>query len=318
MSGEKPGKRRGIAFGFTSFGVAFLFTAVFSIASQPAAEQKTPDATQSGNKAGAETVSALPSAFLLRIQKDAGRIKLKGNMPSEEDHKTVLGLVKANFASIDINDRVKAAKGQPGTTVKVGGVNFALKVLSCLETGTATIDDGGVTLGGVAATSALYDEARKHIDTGRPIGVEVKSHNITPPSKTLKWSAVFSNGHLSMSGVVAGEDDKKVLETTARKLFGHTIDSSTDLAESAPDSWMTAALHSLQLLRNLEWGTVQITDQSIYVEGTAADESALMEIDALADQYPRGFALESKVSSQRRAGGNGAPETAADEPARPE
>jgi hypothetical protein len=301
MSGENPGKRHGALLVSGCLGAAFVFTAVFFIVTdQLAAEQKGQNAAGTPAVSDVGPVGAVTPAFTLRIRKEPHRIKLKGTMPSEEHHKTLLGLVKANFASIDISDRVKAAEGAVSSNVKVGGVNFALKVLSCLETGSAIVDNGSVTLDGVAATSTAYEEARKYADSGKPTGIEVKKLDIAPPPAELKWSAVYSGGHLSVTGVVAGEGEKKVLETTARELFGQEIKVSTGVAESAPENWMAAALHSLQLLRNLEWGSVKMTGQSIRVVGTAADEATLETVDALAVQYPRGFALESKVSAAKR------------------
>ncbi len=302
MSGEKPGKPRGALFLFGSLGAAFLFSAGFLfVTGQLAAEQSLRDASRKSGAVDEGAAGAETPAFSLRIKKDVDRIKLKGTMPSEEDHKTLLGLVKANFASVYIKDRVKSAKGTARTNVKVGSVNFALKVLSCLETGTANVDSDKVTLGGVAATSALYEEAWDRVDKGRPTGVHVEISGIKPPSEAPTWTAIYSNGHLSMTGVVPDEGKKKVLETAARELFGQASYVRTGVVETTPDNWMAAALHSLQLLRNLERGTVEITDQSIRVEGKAADETVLKTVDKLADKYPRGFALNSKVVTEKHA-----------------
>ena len=44
-----------------------------------------------------------PITYAVRIHKELDRIKLKGSMSSEEDQKTLIGLVKASFPSATIS-----------------------------------------------------------------------------------------------------------------------------------------------------------------------------------------------------------------------
>ena len=101
---------------------------------------------------------------------------------------------------------------------------------------------------------------------------------------------------------MADTSDKKELEATVQNLFsGLEIVDETSVVAGASDSWLEAAMHSLQVLRLLDSGFVQLGDHKIQLYGQASDEAKLRKIDSLADNYPTGFALDTKVSAPARA-----------------
>ena len=252
-------------------------------------------------------VAVMPSAFSIRVVKvSADKLKLKGLVATEEDHKALMGLVKASFPSADVSDRLKIAAGAK-TDMKLGGISFALKALSFLQAGAASIDENGVSLSGGTEDGSTFTEFKKFV-AAPPTGVIVREDIVTQPLSSVSWRAEIGNGKVRLTGAVADKSDKKELEATVQALFaGLEIVDETSVAGGASESWLDAAMHSLQVLCLLDSGFVQLADHKIQLYGQASDEAKLRKIDSLADNYPSSFALDSKVSAPTQASMFGLP-----------
>lgn len=239
----------------------------------------------------------LPITYSLRIYKEPDRIKLKGNMSSEEDYKTLLGLIKANFPSSSLSDRVKVDEKAPDAEVKIGGLSFALKLLGYLETGQASVDDNGLSLEGAASTAVVLTEVIALIEKDKPTGVPIRNIRIAPPEKS--WHAsVTDDGTVKLSGVVPSrESQKAIVESASQKFSNFQIEDNTSVNAKLMARWSDAALRSLELLLLLDKGSVEITEQAIHLKGVAPSETAVRSIDAIASNLPSGFALKSEVTA---------------------
>lgn len=285
------------AWGLAFLGLPALFSPLLLRAERVAAEQYSAMAdANTAAIAGGAVAAKLPLTYSIRVIKQSpDRLKLRGTVATKEDHKALLGLVKANFPSADVSDRIKVADG-PKTEMKLGGISFALKALTYLQAGAAKIDDQGVALSGDTESRAIYSELRSLIDSGKPTGLVVQD-DVAIPQTAFSWRAEFGDGQVKLTGAVRDGADRKQLEATVQKLFSglHIVDNTYSV-EGTPESWVDAAMHSLEVLRLLNSGFVVLADHSISVEGHASNDEALKLIDKLADKYPAGFALESKVS----------------------
>jgi hypothetical protein len=181
--------------------------------------------------------------------------------------------------------------------LRPGNVSFALKALSYLQPGaSATIDDQGISLTGDAENRALYDEIKNLIEQSRPTGIVIKSA-VTEPQSSFSWRAEVGGGKVKLTGAIPDSVDKKELEDNIREMFrGQEIVDTTYVAEGAPESWLDAAMHSLQVLSLLNNGSVLLADHSVSLVGQVKDEPTLHKIDNMADGYPGGFAVDSQVS----------------------
>jgi hypothetical protein len=245
---------------------------------------------------------SLPVTYSIRISKDFDRIKLKGSMSSELDQKTLIGLVKASFPSATIINRVKIKKSSADRDVKIGGLSFALKLLGYVETGSASVDDNGVAIDGSASTAVILNEVKKTLANDRPTGVPIKSIRIAPPTKS--WTAsVTKDGTLTLSGVMPDESSKQIITKAAGRMFRECdLIDGTGVNTRLPERWMKGALHALELLRLLDNGSVEITDQSIRLKGDAPSETAVQMIDARSADIPNGFSMNSEVTAPGRPG----------------
>jgi hypothetical protein len=239
----------------------------------------------------------LPITYSLRIYKEPDRIKLKGNMSSEEDYKTLLGLIKANFPSSSLSDRVEVNEKTANAEVKIGGLSFALKLLGHLETGNASMDNNGLSLEGSASTAVVLTEVIALIEKDKPTGVPIRNIRIAPPEKS--WHAsVTDDGSVRLSGVTPSSESQKAIVQSARQKFSNfDIEDNTSVNTKLNARWTQAALRSLELLLLLDKGSVEVTEQSIHLKGAAPSETAVLSIDAIASNLPSGFALKSEVTA---------------------
>lgn len=302
MSGDKPVRRSGASFALilSCCGCALWGNGSIEARAQTAPSTRSAMIPQDDivvqDEGGGQKQTV---TYSIRIQKEVDRIKLKGTMSSEEDYKTLIGLVKASFPSITISKRVEIVKSPANREVKIGGLSFALKLLGYVETGKAWIDDNGVSIEGSASTAVMLNEVKKTIANDRPTGVPIRGIRIAPPTKS--WTAsVTKEGTLKISGVMPNESGKQVIIAAANKMFPECdVINGTGINSGLPDKWMKAALHALNLLRLLENGSVEITDQSIRLKGDAPSETAIQMIDARSTEIPNGFSLNSEVTAPR-------------------
>ena len=304
MSGDKPVRRCGASFALilSCCGCAFLYSASLEAGAETANAQSAmiPQNEIVVHDEGGGP--AQPITYSVRIHKEVDRIKLKGVMSSEEDKKTLIGLVKASFPSATIIPRVRVIKSAANRDIQIGGLSFALKLLGYVETGKALIDDNGVTIDGEASTAVMLNDVKRTLANDRPTGVPIKNIRIAPPTRS--WTAsIRKEGTLTISGVVPDESGKQVITAAAGRMFPECdVVDGTGVNSRLPDRWMKAALHALGLLRLLDNGSVEITDQSIRLKGDAPSETAVMMIDARATDIPTGFSLNSEVTAPGRPG----------------
>jgi hypothetical protein len=302
MSGEKPGYRRGAVLAFASVFFAFLFNAVIFAKDQPAAQQPITVAADLASPVNTAAVGrvTMSSTYSLVLHRDQTRIKLRGQVPTEEDHKIIVGLVKGSFASLDLVDRIKVGKSAPGANLKVGGLSYALKVLSHLESGSASVNEHSVTVEGAAGNSTVHPALQKTVNYDKPAGVDVKV-NITT---AVYWRGEIVDDHLIMTGCVVADKNKTNLEAYAHDLFASfQIANQTNLVESAPEDWNFVTTHSLKVLRHLYRGEVHIKDRTIRIEGLVTNKEASDAINSLTEKYPRTYTLESRVNVEPQKAG---------------
>jgi hypothetical protein len=298
MTGEQPVKRLRVFLAFVLSCCGYIFwisaPARADEADTKPAELIPQDEVIVQNRAAAES---LPITYSLRIYKEPDRIKLKGNMSSEEDYKTLIGLIKANFPSVNLSDRVTVDEDAVDGDVKIGGLSFALKLLGYLETGQASVDDNGLSLEGSASTAVVLGEVKTLIEKDKPTGVPIKNIRIAPPEKS--WHAsVTDERTVKITGVVPSEEDRAQLLAFVRQKFsGYVIEDNTAINDKLDARWFQAALNSLELLALLDKGSVEVTEQTIHLVGSAASEMAMKSIDSKASSLPSGFALKSEVTA---------------------
>ena len=86
--------------------------------------------------------------FYWMATRESGRIRIKGFVPNNDTRKTIIGMASASFPGLEIDDRMKTARGAPPEDTWLSGVNFAFKQLGHLENGRTRLDITDFTIAG--------------------------------------------------------------------------------------------------------------------------------------------------------------------------
>ena len=107
-------------------------------------------------------------------------IRLRGFVPSEEVRGTVLGMVKANFPNLEVEDRMRSVAGAPAVDQWLGAVSFGLQQLSHLKHGSVRLLDVGLRIEGEAGDAQDFAELQKSLGAALPTGLSIIDNNVRP------------------------------------------------------------------------------------------------------------------------------------------
>ena len=241
-----------------------------------------------------EANDANPRAYVWSARRLDSTLMLRGFVPSEEDRRVVLGMVKAHFAELQVEDRLKVADGAPPREQWLGAVSFGLKQLSLLKQGSARLLNDGLKVEGEARSGEAYAELSKALVGPMPAGLVLLNENIRPPVvDPFVFVAALTPNALTLTGSVPDEDTRKLIKDWSRRYFERpTLDDQLQLASGAPKKWNDAVEVSLRALSSLDSGKVSLSGLSIAIDGVARDKGT-----AIAVSYQLRRDLPDKFSS---------------------
>jgi hypothetical protein len=201
-------------------------------------------------------------------------------VPSEEDHRTVLGMVKAHFPDLELEDRLKIVVGVPSKEQWLGAVSFGLKQLAHLKHGSARLLSVGLKVDGEARSAADYAEVKKALAGPLPTGLSIMSDNVRPPmAEPFIFTADLGPSGLTLSGSVPSEEARGRLRELSRQLFVRpTVDDQLQPASGAPKDWDGAVAAALRALSRLESGKIALSGLAVTIEGVAADKGTAVAV----------------------------------------
>jgi osmotically-inducible protein OsmY len=220
------------------------------------------------------------SAYIWSATRSGSTLRLRGQVPSEEDRRTVLGMVKAHFADLEVEDRLKVEEGGPPREQWLGAVSFGLKQLSHLKKGSARLLNAGIKVDGEARSGSDYAEVKKALAGPMPAGLTVLNDNVRPPfADPYIFSATLGPNALTLSGSVPNENVRKQLKDMSRQLFERpTLDDQLELASGAPKNWKDAVEASLRALSRLDSGKLTLSGVALTIEGLAPDKGTAVAV----------------------------------------
>ena len=168
----------------------------------------------------------------------------------------MLGMVKAHFPDLEVEDRLKIVAGAPPKEQWLGAVSFGLKQLSHLKRGSARLLNVGLKVDGEARSAADYAEVKKALSGPLPTGLTILDEGVRPPMvDPFVFVAGLSANALTLSGSVPSEDARKQVRELSRQLFERPgLDDRLELASGAPKDWDAAVAAALKALSRLEFG----------------------------------------------------------------
>jgi hypothetical protein len=261
----------------------------------------TPPSLLAPSKPGPVLVADKPAprAYVWSATRIESSIRLRGSVPSDEVRRTVLGMVKAHFPDLAIEDRLKVTKGALPQDQWLGAVSFGLQQLSHLKRGSARIADIALRVDGEAQSAADYADVKKALAGPLPTGLTVAKGNIKPPvADPFIFVADLGTNALSLSGSVPSENARKEVRELSRQLFRRPgLDDRLELASGAPRDWDEAVAAALRALSQLESGKIALAGLAVTIEGVAPDEGTAVAISyQLRRDLPALFSTSESIS----------------------
>lgn len=247
----------------------------------------------------ADNKEARRAGFVWSATRIESGLLLRGSVPSEEDRRTVLGMVKAHFPDLQVEDRLKIAEGSPPQEQWLGAVSFSLKQLSYLKRGSVRLLNVGLKVDGEARSANDYTEAKKALVGPLPTGLTIAGETIRPPvAKPFVFVADLGVNALSLSGSVPSEGSRKHLRELSRQLFARPgLDDRLELASGAPKGWDEAVTAALKALSRLESGKIAVSGVAVTIEGVAPDQGTAVAVSyQLKRDLPAMFSTSESIS----------------------
>lgn len=261
----------------TLFDVRMVSAAWETLGSRPGVPMMVVEAKQD---ADGSARTNRDSAYIWSATRSGSTLRLRGQVPSEEDRRTVLGMVKAHFADLEVEDRLKVAEGGPPREQWLGAVSFGLKQLSHLKKGSARLLNAGIKVDGEARSGPDYTEVKKALAGPMPAGLTVLNENVRPPfADPYIFSATLGPNALTLTGSVSNENVRKHLKDLSRRLFERpTLDDQLELASGSPKNWKDAVEASMRALSRLDSGKLTLSGVSLTIEGLAPDKGTAIAV----------------------------------------
>lgn len=230
------------------------------------------------------------------IRRD-NRIRLNGLVPNEQTRRQVIGIVKASLPNLEIEDRLRLARGAPPTDIWLGGVGFGLKQLAQLKNGRIDLDVASLSVTGAAADVRSYRSVKAALHGVMPPGISLKLDNVTAPVvKPHVWSAARAGEQLTLSGHVPNEKALDDIKSAARRSGLKVVDETLP-GEGETDDWAGAAAAVVRALAELEEGNAELRDAALTFVGVAESEAGAA---AARKELQQGVTAAFKVSEQVR------------------
>ena len=211
----------------------------------------------------------------------------------------MLGMVKAHFPDLEVEDRLKVTKGAPPQDQWLGAVSFGLQQLSHLKRGSARLLNVALRVDGEARSAVDYVEVKKALAGPLPTGLTIAKENIKPPvADPFIFVADLGANALSLSGSIPSEDARKQVRELSRQLFRRPgLDDRLELASGAPKDWDEAVVAALRALSQLNSGKIALAGLAVTIEGVAPDKGTAVAVSyQLRRDLPALFSTSESIS----------------------
>lgn len=230
--------------------------------------------------------------------RNEARIKLRGCVASEEDRLTVIGIAKAHFPDLQIDDRMRVGEARRSGNW-LGAIGFALTQLNHLKSGMVRLAGADFTILGEARSSADFIQGNGALQTELPAGLVLAKTGLEPPAaKPFVFTAELTNGSIRLDGHVPNNDARSVIARAAAELLpGRAITDNTQLASGEPRAWDDAVMAGLRGLSQLDSGKLTISGHGVDLKGVAANSRKIKTIlTGVRDNLPPSFQARDDIS----------------------
>ncbi|MGE0847960.1 MAG: BON domain-containing protein, partial [Flavobacteriaceae bacterium] len=251
--------------------------------------------------AGARTVTdstALPpvrSPFGWTIRREDGKVELSGDVPPGDARRRIAAAAAQAFPRAEIADKTQTARGAPERGW-FDAVSVALNMATLMSQGRVAISDRSLAAAGVAADPLAYESL--HAAGGRmPAGYAVDVSGIEPPVVARQQLALSADaGRVTLTGTVPSRGARDELADAAGAAFpGRGVSAELGIARGvvAPEQWLAAARHAIDLLALAGAGEAELLNGSFSFRAQAPDAEAFDRLGAMLSDPPARLSFAS-------------------------
>jgi len=232
------------------------------------------------------------SPYIWSAAKAGDVVSLFGYAPTRQARETLV----AEAASLGkASDQTRVAGGAPGDFA--AAATAALRELSKLSSGKASIADGVVSIEGSGKTnvgaSAVEASLRVALPKSFRLGqVAVAAGAVSP----FVFTARKQDGALSLAGFAPDAASRARIFQQATRDFGDAVQVDLTVAEGAPKGFAEAASAALRALARLDTGVAALSDRKLAIEGAAYNAKAQFDVRGrLSRDLPEGYESASRL-----------------------
>lgn len=243
--------------------------------------------------------------YVWSASRSQSRIILRGAVPSEEDRQTALGMVKAHFPDLKVEERVKVVDAGFSREQWLAAVSFSLQQLANMKRGKVRLSDANLEVGGQAANAEDYAQIKKALAGQLPAGLTLTNDDVRPPvADPFVFTADLGPNSLSLAGSVPSENARKHVRDLSRQLFERPgLDDRLEVASGAPKNWDEAVSAALRALSRLESGKVALSGIAVSIEGVAPDQGTAVAVSyQLRRDLPKMFSTSESIKWKKAMG----------------
>jgi len=271
--------------------------AVFSEQDKQAAHKALRNVWGVGDIESRLKVAVREKPYVLVMSRTEDGLKLRGSVPSEDAHKTILGLMNANFSGMKIDTKLRIDPNMAETDRWLTGVGFALGQLRNVSSGRAVLADAELSFDGVAVKPGAYEMLMRAFRTETPEGISIAQFRISPPkAEPFTWKIQVHDDDVVLTGHVPSEMAQATMIYHAQKMFPEKrISDNTVIAKGEPDGWWSAARVALRAGEYRRAGSVTLAETAVKIEGIAKDFAAQRAIAAMKSAWPSGYDFKASL-----------------------
>ncbi len=234
---------------------------------------------------------AVASPFILRAEKNDGKITLTGNYPDEDTRTSIVEAATAAAPGFEVVDEMTLASGAPEGFSELGA--FALSRLQGLSAGAFELSDSKLAINGLASGMDEYDTVIADLAGSLPGAGEVVSQEITPPTVSpYNWAADYDGSAVTLTGLAPNADARTAIEAAIQtELPDVSVTNNLRIAAGAPAEFKSATDYAAGFFPLLSQGRTSFEDNAFSVSGVAKSSSEFVAVEQRVGELPSGYTL---------------------------
>ena len=209
--------------------------------------------------------------YAFAAEYDGSKVALTGFAPDVATRSSIAQLTADRLPGAEVDNQLLIADGAPPSYLDQ--IAASLDYLPRLQEGRVGLDDGQVSVRGVARTSSDFDQATTNVEIGGALGAAtLASREITPPAVgSYSFGADYEDDTVTLRGFVPDQSVRDaVLAAVGEALPEAKVEDRLEYAAGAPDGFAANAPAALAPLARFDRGAVDLSANGLRIRGQAA------------------------------------------------